>query len=73
MEQERKPFCRDLRAKNPFGLLEGGENPWRLFEDSNTISWCIRANGGIGPDHGLVTPHECIPGRACYRSPNNNE
>ena len=61
-------LCKFLRAKNPYGLLEGGNNPWVLPFESNTICWCIKANGGAGPDGGLVSPELCIEGRRCYAS-----
>lgn len=73
MKTEIKPdttkYCRFLRAKNPYGRLEGGENPWLLADDSNTICWCIKSSGGAGPDNGLVAPDRCKPGRRCYEKP----
>lgn len=71
MKPQSPPLCRYLRAKNPYGMLEGGSNPWQLLDDANTIFWCVRGNGGIGPDSGLITPDKCIHGRSCYRSPEN--
>lgn len=60
-------FCRFLKAKNPFGTLEGGSNDWYVYDDANTIYWCVKSTGAAGPDNGLVDPKRCIPGRKCYR------
>lgn len=35
-------FCRLLKGKNPYGMLEGGENDWLAFDDANTIFWCVK-------------------------------
>ena len=63
------PFCRYLRAKNPYGTEEGGENPWYYLDASNTICWCISTQGPVGPDGGYVEPPKCTPGRSCYTEP----
>ena len=71
----KNKFCKYLRARNPYGASEGGENPWLLFEDANTICWCIKSAGGAGPDNDVVTPHKCVSGRKCFKAPvnvNNN-
>lgn len=60
-------FCRFLKAKNPFGTLEGGDNDWYVLEDANTIYWCVKSLGAGGPDNGPVDPRLCISGRKCYR------
>lgn len=60
-------FCRFLKAKNPFGALEGGQNDWYMLDDANTIFWCVKGNGACGPDNGPIDPHTCQPGRKCYR------
>lgn len=65
-------FCKYLRAKNPYGMLEGGEQPWLLYDDPNTISWCIKATGGVGPDNDLVTPKQCVAGRSCFAPPSKD-
>jgi hypothetical protein len=59
-------FCRFLKAKSPYGPIEGGENPWYLLDRANTICWCIKSASGAGPDNGLVSPAACISGRKCY-------
>lgn len=61
-------ICKFLRARNPYGMMEGGDHPWLLLDDANTICWCITSAGGVGPDNGLVSPKNCIQGRSCYRS-----
>lgn len=59
-------FCKYLKAKSPYGPVEGGDNPWYLLDRANTICWCIKSAGGAGPDNGLVDPSACVPGRKCY-------
>jgi hypothetical protein len=60
-------FCRFLKAKNPFGTIEGGDNDWYVMEDANTIYWCVKSMGAGGPDNGPVDPRLCVSGRKCYR------
>jgi hypothetical protein len=62
-------FCRFLRAKNPYGKLEGGDNPWLLKDDANSIYRCILSTSGAGPDNGLVAPNCCVSGRSCFEQP----
>lgn len=62
-------YCRFLRAKNAYGKLEGGDNPWLTMDDPNTVYWCVRSSGGAGPDNGLVAPERCLAGRKCYEPP----
>jgi hypothetical protein len=62
-------ICRFLRARNPYGMSEGGENPWFMLDDGNTISWCIKSMTGSGPDNGPVDPKLCQEGRKCYQAP----
>lgn len=60
-------ICSCLRARNPYGMMEGGDHPWRFMDDANTIYWCIISAGAAGPDNGLVGVKKCLPGRSCYR------
>lgn len=62
--------CAFLRAKNPFGSLEGGGNPWMHLDTANTICWCVKSQGPIGPDARYVEPARCTEGRTCYEAPN---
>ncbi|WP_299529934.1 hypothetical protein [Ulvibacterium sp.] len=64
----KKNICKFLRARNPYGMMEGGENPWLLLDDANTICWCITSAGATGPDNGLVSPMHCLEGRSCFVS-----
>lgn len=64
-----KEYCKFLRAKSPYGRLEGGENPWFLLDNANTICWCIQSAGGAGPDNDLVDPVKCVSGRRCFAKP----
>lgn len=62
-------FCRFLKAKNPFGTLEGGNHDWVTYDDANTIYWCVKSLGAGGPDNGAVAPGLCcLSERKCYRS-----
>ena len=63
---EHNKLCRNLRIKNPYGMLEDGENDWLLLDDINSICWCIKSIGGSGPDDGVVDPAQCVKGRVCY-------
>lgn len=60
-------YCRFLKAKNPFGTVEGGGHEWYTYDDANTIYWCIKSIGAGGPDNGPVEPGLCQCGRKCYR------
>jgi hypothetical protein len=62
-----KLICRYLKAKNSFGMIEGGENPWYGIDDPNTTFWCNKTSGPIGPDNLFCDPRSCKPGRKCYR------
>ncbi|MCA0933894.1 hypothetical protein LCM02_15640 [Lutimonas saemankumensis] len=68
MESKKNAICKFLRARNPYGMMEGGEQPWLLLDDANTICWCINSVGGVGPDNGLVSTSRCREGRSCYVS-----
>lgn len=71
--EEIKPIkntiCKYLRARNPYGMMEGGDHPWWLLDDANTICWCIASAGAAGPDNGLVEPKRCREGRVCFVAP----
>ena len=60
-------ICKFLRARNPYGMMEGGDSPWLLLDDANTICWCITSSG-VGPDNGLVSPTNCTERRDCFVS-----
>lgn len=62
----KNTICKFLRARNPYGMMEGGEQPWMLLDDANTICWCIHSSGGVGPDSGLVSTTQCRSGRSCF-------
>lgn len=66
MDSKTKNLCKFLRARNPYGMMEGGEHPWLLLDDANTICWCINSAGAMGPDSGLVSPVKCVEGRTCF-------
>ncbi len=63
-----KSYCRFLRAKNAFGTLEGGGNPFLPEDPGTTAYWCIRSMGPAGPDGRLAHISSCAnPERACYQ------
>ncbi len=64
-------YCRFLKARSPYGLTEGGDNPWYLLDESNTICWCVKSVNGVGPDNGMVTPNKCVEGRGCFVPPSS--
>lgn len=64
----KKGICKYLRARNPYGMMEGGDHPWLLLDDANTICWCINSAGAMGPDDGLVSTMSCKEGRNCFAS-----
>ena len=68
MKSKNNNICKFLRARNPYGMMEGGDQPWLLLDDANTICWCINAAGAVGPDNGLVSTKSCIEGRSCHES-----
>ena len=68
----KKGICKFLRARNPYGMMEGGDKPWLLLDDANTICWCITSAGAMGPDNGSVSPMECQEGRNCFVSGDND-
>ena len=66
IEPVEDTICKYLRARNPYGMMEGGDHPWLLLDDANTICWCIVSAGAAGPDNGLVSPNKCVEGRSCF-------
>jgi hypothetical protein len=60
-------FCGDLRSKR-FFMLDRLPTQASDFLDSSGVCWCYHTQQAIGPDGGHATPHECVPGRRCYRS-----
>ncbi|MGK7393382.1 MAG: hypothetical protein ACNS62_02375 [Candidatus Cyclobacteriaceae bacterium M3_2C_046] len=69
IDPTKTPFCRFLKAKNPYGTLEGGNQGWFTYDDANTIYWCVKSLGAGGPDNGPVAPGACLSGRKCYKAP----
>ncbi len=65
---DTKRICKFLRARNPYGMMEGGDHPWLLLDDANTTCWCINSAGAMGPDGGLVSPKHCRDNRGCFVS-----
>lgn len=61
------PFCGDLRSKK-FFLLDQIARTAEDYLDASEHCWCYHTQQVVGPDGNIVTPHRCVPGRACYRS-----
>jgi hypothetical protein len=66
---DRTTYCKYLRAKNSYGLMEGGDNPWTMLDQANMICWCIKTGGMSAPDSGYVSPQKCKGGRKCFEAP----
>jgi len=60
--------CRYLKAKNSFGMLEGGDNQWFNIDNANTQFWCVKTGDAIGPDNELVGSTFCISERKCFKT-----
>ncbi len=67
-DSNKPTICRFLKAKNSFGMLEGGDNQWFGIEDPNATYWCNKTAGAMGSDNGFVGPKICVEGRKCYES-----
>ncbi|MDP9175332.1 MAG: hypothetical protein M3O30_15935 [Planctomycetota bacterium] len=61
------PFCGELRSKKFFMLDVIATDASQYLDESNHC-WCFHTQQVLGPDAGMVSPHDCIPGRACYKS-----
>lgn len=72
--EKTTPPCRYLRAKNAFGTLEGGDQPFLPGDPGTTTYWCIRTMGPAGPDDGLTHITNCRnEKRGCYAAPREKE
>ncbi|MGN6507178.1 MAG: hypothetical protein ACTHM6_16610 [Tepidisphaeraceae bacterium] len=61
------PFCGELRSKKYF-MLETIPTEAEAYFDPSGHCWCYHTQKGTGPDGLHVSPHDCTPGRRCYRS-----
>jgi hypothetical protein len=57
--------CRHLRSKGA-GVVYGDPVRWESGYFPNAVFWCLTTVEPVGPDDGLVHPHACIAGRACF-------
>lgn len=63
-------YCRYLRGKNAYGLLEGGDKPFLNFDPATTTYWCLRTMGPVGPDSQPVHLSACgKEDRKCFTMP----
>ena len=58
--------CRYLRSKGA-GVIYGEAVQWDSGFFPTAVFWCLATVEPVGPDDGLVHPHVCIAGRACFR------
>ncbi|MGC4031985.1 MAG: hypothetical protein QM754_09675 [Tepidisphaeraceae bacterium] len=61
------PFCGELRSKR-FFMLDTIPTQPEQYMDPSGHCWCHHTQQPLGPDGDYVGPHECGPGRSCYRS-----
>ncbi len=47
------------------GLLDDSEGDERI---ATAQYQCLKTTGAVGPDHNTVSPHECKPGRMCFKA-----
>ncbi len=58
--------CKFLRAKNAYGTMEGGDDPFLPLESGTTTYWCIQTGLPMGPDGGLACTGTCGEKRRCF-------
>jgi len=74
MTQPSTTYCRFLRGKNAYGTLEGGDQPVIEVDSGTTTYWCIRTQGPVGPDDGMVHISTCCkPERKCFAPPQDEQ
>ena len=61
------PFCGELRSKK-FYLRDQLATSADDYMDSSGHIFCYLTQMAVGPDGMRVSPEECGPDRACYRS-----
>jgi hypothetical protein len=65
-ETNRRLYCRFLRAKNSFGMLEGDDGFWSGIEDPATQYWCVKTGHAFGPDSRPVSKVDCTEVWGCF-------
>jgi hypothetical protein len=67
---QTKPLpCQCLRTKNPYGTTPQNPESWVAGIATSSSYWCIRTMSPAGPDEHYVHLARCVPGRNCYRAP----
>jgi len=69
-------ICCLLRTKNAFGsyMFDGGDGDedaypaWQDGESTTAVFWCLKTMDNFGPDDDFAHAKSCRPGRACFRS-----
>lgn len=60
--------CRYLRTKQTAPtVIDDVVLPWEAGENADAAYHCLMTQSPIGPDDGLVHPHDCREGRVCFR------
>lgn len=65
--QEQSGICRRLRTKTSFGTFIGSANFWEDGDSTTAVYWCLDTMGSAGADEQIAHPHNCRPGRDCFR------
>jgi hypothetical protein len=67
-EKQATGNCRFLRAKDPYGGMDDGAGGMFFLDESNSICWCVKSQGPVGPDGSFVALDACVSGRRCFES-----
>ena len=58
--------CKYLRAKNAYGTMEGGDDPFLPLDEGTTNYWCLKTCGTVGPDNFFAYTDACTSKRICF-------
>ena len=61
--------CQCLRTKNPYGTTPQDPDSWLPAFHASSSYWCLRTMSPAGPDDHFVHLSRCVPGRRCYKEP----
>jgi len=61
--------CQCLRTKNPYGTTPQNAETWHPGIASASTYWCLQTMAVAGPDEHYVHLARCVPGRSCYKAP----
>lgn len=66
MEKINNKGCKFLRAKNAYGTMEGGDDPFLPLDEGTTTYWCLRTCSPVGPDNFFAVTDACTNRRTCF-------